>query len=243
LQLDPDIGQAYDTLGLMKWRFDRDWAGAGQEFNRAIALTPSYECAHADYALYLGFTGRRAEALVQITKSRELNPGTSFDSTEAGVYYLLRDYKSLTEAGKKGVAADPNDWLVHFFLGTGYEGSGNPAKAIPEYQKAIQLSGGDNDSTAALAHAYAVTGKKAEAEKILRDLQQKSKTTYVSPYLLATIYAGLGEKDSAFRLLEEAYHERALEITWAFKSDLRIDNLRSDPRFQSLLQRIAFPAG
>jgi hypothetical protein len=102
----------------------------------------------------------------------------------------------------------------------------------------VEISAGDQDSTAALAHAFAVIGRRAEAEKILRDLEQKSKSVQVSPYLFATIYAGLGEKNKAFEFLEKAYQERSLEITWALKSDLRIDNLRSDPRFQNLLARV-----
>jgi len=83
--------------------------------------------------------------------------------------------------------------------------------------------------------------RKAEAQKILREMQQKSKNTYVSPYLVATVYAGLGEKDRAFQFLEKAYLEKSLDIPWALKADLRLDNLRSDPRFQDLVRRIGYP--
>jgi hypothetical protein len=72
-------------------------------------------------------------------------------------------------------------------------------------------------------------------------MRSRSKTSYVSPYMIATIYAGLGDKDQAFAFLEKAYQERSPDISWSFKSDLRLDNLRSDPRFQSLLQRFHFP--
>jgi len=136
------------------------------------------------------------------------------------------------------VVSNPNEWVEHDSLGVGYEGTGKLLEAISEYQKAIELSGGDQDATAALAHAYVVIGRRAEAEKILRDLEQKSKTAYVSPYVIATIYAGLGKKDRAFEFLEKAYQERSLELSWHLKADLRIDNLRSDPRFQNLLRRV-----
>jgi hypothetical protein len=59
--------------------------------------------------------------------------------------------------------------------------------------------------------------------------------------MIATIYAGLGEKDRAFEFLEKAYRERAPDISWFLKADLRIDNLRSDRRFQALLRRVGFP--
>jgi tetratricopeptide (TPR) repeat protein len=157
---------------------------------------------------------------------------------ESGVYYQLRDYEALVEASRRGVVSNPNEWLEHYNLGVGYEGTGKLLEAISEYQKAVEISAGDQDSTAALAHAFAVIGRRAEAEKILRDLEQKSKSVHVSPYLFATVYAGLGKNNKAFEFLEKAYQERSLEISWALKSDLRIDNLRSDPRFQNLLARV-----
>jgi hypothetical protein len=71
---------------------------------------------------------------------------------------------------------------------------------------------------------------------MLRDLEQKSTKVYVSPYLIATLYATLGDKDIAFKFLEKAYQEKSLDLSWYLKADLRIDNLRSDPRYESLLR-------
>ena len=185
--------------------------------------------------------GRKAEALAEVARRREVSPGADVEPTNEADLYLLRDYRSLVEASKKGTAADPNDWFGHFFLGAGYEGSGNPQAAIPEYRRAVELSGGDQDPTASLAYAYAITGRRAEAVSILRDLERKSTTEYVSSYLLAAIYAGLGDKDRAFSLLEKAYKEKSPDLGWAFKSDLRMDHLRSDTRYSSLINRMAFP--
>ena len=240
-ELDNTIGEIHDTLAQLSWRFKWDLVGAGRELNEAIALAPSYSCAHEDHALYLGFMGRRDEALAELAKSIEMDPGPSSALTEAGTFYQLRDWPRLVEASRRGIAANPNEWVEHYNLAVGYEGTKKFLEAVFEYQKAVEISNGDQDATAALAHAYAVIGKKGEAQKILRDLQQKSKTAYVSPYFLATIYAGLGEKDKAFEFLEKAYRERSLEISWHLKADLRVDSLRSDPRFQKLLQRIGFP--
>jgi TolB-like protein/DNA-binding winged helix-turn-helix (wHTH) protein/Flp pilus assembly protein TadD len=241
LELDDSIGEAHDTLGLLSWRFEWNWDAAEREFNQAIALAPSYSCAHEDRAVYLSFIGRRAEALAEVAKSNELDPGPSSAMAESAAYYQLREYKSLAEAGRRGVVSNPNEWTAHFNLGIGYEGTGKLLEAISEYQKAIEISNGDQDATASLAHAFAVIGRRAEAEKILRDLEQESKSAYVSPYIMATVYAGLGENDRAFEFLQRAYQERSLELSWHLKADLRIDNLRSDPRFQALLQRVGFP--
>jgi TolB-like protein/DNA-binding winged helix-turn-helix (wHTH) protein/Tfp pilus assembly protein PilF len=241
LELDSSVGEAHDTLAQIRWHQEWDWAGAEREFNESIRLSPNYDCAHADHSSFLSWRGRRDEAEAEITKSRELDPGYSFASSKSGMRYLLRDYPGLVEVSRQGVISDPNEWLLRYFLGVGYEGTGKVQEAIAEYQKAVDMSHGDQDATAALAHAYAVTGKRGEAEEILRDLQQKSKSSYVSPYMIATIYAGLGDKDKAFEYLEKAYQERCWDIVWCLKADLRTDNLRSDPRFQSLVQRVGLP--
>jgi len=240
-ELDDSIGETHDTLGVMSWRFEWNWDAADQEFNHAIALAPSYSCAHEDRAGYLSFIGRRADALAEMAKSNELDPGPGSAMTEAGVYFQLRDFESLVETSRRGIASYPNEWVEHYSLGIGYEGTGKRLEAISEYQKAIEMSNGDQDATASLAHAFAGIGRRAEAEKILRDLEQKSKSAYVSPYILATVYAGLDEKDKAFEFLERAYQERSLDISWHLKGDLRIDNLRSDPRFETLLRRVGLP--
>jgi TolB-like protein/DNA-binding winged helix-turn-helix (wHTH) protein/Tfp pilus assembly protein PilF len=238
MALDDGIGETYDALGALNWRFDWNWDAADRAFNRAIALAPSYSCAHEDRALLLGFMGRRDEALAEIAKVEQLDYGFSSASTVSGTYYLLRDYPDLIEASKRALLLYPKDWSQHYYLGIGYEGTGNLEGAISEYQKAIEISDGAQDPAVALAHAYSAAGKKAEAERMLRGLEQKSKGTAISPYRMATIYAGLGENDRAFEFLEKAYSERSLDLSWSVKSDFLLDGLRPDPRFQSLLLRM-----
>jgi TolB-like protein/DNA-binding winged helix-turn-helix (wHTH) protein/Tfp pilus assembly protein PilF len=237
LQLDDSIGEAHDTLGALSSSFDWDWETADREFNRAIALAPSYSCAHEDRAIFLALVGRRAEALAEIAKIEQLDYGFSAAHAESIAYYHLRDYSSLIDSSRRALLFDPKDWFQHYTLGVGYEGTGNLQEAIAEYQKAIEMSGGSQDPTVALAHAYAAVGKKAEAEKILRDLESNSKAT-ASPYTVATIYAGLGENDKALESLEKARSEKSFQIL-SLNSDLVLDTLRPDPRFQNLLRRMS----
>jgi TolB-like protein/DNA-binding winged helix-turn-helix (wHTH) protein/Tfp pilus assembly protein PilF len=241
LELDGGMGEAHATLALLSWRHEWDWGAAEREFDAAVELAPNYAWAHSNRANFLGWQGRRAEAAAEIATSRELDPAYSFAACESGNYFELRDYPALAEVSRRGVLSDPNEWLERYFLGVGYEGQGKPLEAIPEYQKAVEMSHGDQDAVAALAHAYAAVGRSVEAVKLLRDLERNPGTGYVSPYLVATIYAGLANKDKAFEFLERAYQERCWDIAWQIKADLRIDNLRSDPRFQSLLRRIGLP--
>jgi TolB-like protein/DNA-binding winged helix-turn-helix (wHTH) protein/Flp pilus assembly protein TadD len=236
LEVDSNNNEAYDVLGMLYWNADLDWNAADQAFNHSLALAPSYSCALEDRAMFLAFMGRRADALAELEKSEQVDPSAT--AIESHVYFQLRDWQHLVESGVREAASNPNDWRLHAELGAGYEGMGKLPEAIAEYQRAVDLSNGNFDAIASLGHADAVVGNRVEAEKILRELEDKSETAQVSPYLAATIYAGLGNKDRAFELLEQAYRDKSLDVAWVLKADPRIDNLRSDARFQNLLQRV-----
>lgn len=238
LALDPNNGEAYDALGELNSKADLDWKAAERSFNQAIALTPSFSCAHENRALLMALMGRRDEALMELEKSKQIDPGPVSAAVESSVYFQLRDWEHLLESSRVRLASDPNSSDVHADLGTAYEGTGKLPEAIAEYQMAVELSDGDLQSVASLGHAYAVMGRRREAQKILHAIEQKSKSGSASPYLAATIYAGLGQKDKAMELIEKAYREKSLDVSWILKPDLRTNNLRSDPRFQSLLQRV-----
>jgi len=238
IELDPNNGEAYDALGTLKWRADFDWKAADQAFSRGVALSPSYSCVHEDRAIFLALMGRRAESLGELEKSKQIDPGPVSAGAELAVFIQLRDWARLLESSRQQLASNENDWLMHANLGLGYEGTGKFLEAIAEYQRAVELSnGGDLNAVASLGHAYAVAGRRYDAEKILHNLEQKSREGKASPYLPATIYAGLGKKDKALALIEKAYLDNSLDVGWIFKSDLRTDNLRSQPRFQAVLKR------
>jgi TolB-like protein/DNA-binding winged helix-turn-helix (wHTH) protein/Tfp pilus assembly protein PilF len=242
LELDDSNCEAHLLLGRISWQYDWDWQTAEKEYRRALTLCPNDCGAHGEYGVYTAVNGRIAESLAEIAKSRELDAIRSEPFVgESVINYHLRDYKALIEIGRAFVAQNSNDWLAHNWLGVGYEGSGQILQAIPEYQKAVELSQGDSDPGAQLAHAYAASGRKAEAQKILREWLDQSERTYVSPYMIAAIYAGLGNKDKALEFLEKAYQERSSDLSYFLRADLRMDSLRSDPRFQDLVSRINFP--
>jgi TolB-like protein/DNA-binding winged helix-turn-helix (wHTH) protein/Tfp pilus assembly protein PilF len=243
LELDEKNCKAHFLLAWLAWRYDWDWQTADKEFRRAVELCPNDAWIHYHHAYYSAWNGRGGEALTEIEQARELDP-LLFDALrgKALVSFQLRNYKAMIDAGRQCVASDANSWLAHYLLGVGYDGYGQPLEAIPEYQKAVELSGGNQDPAAALAHAYATISRRAEAKKILHEWQRQSQTSYVSPYMISTVSASLGEKDKAFEYLEKAYAEKSSDLSYFLKSDLRIDNLRSDPRFLDLLRRMSLPS-
>ena len=244
LELDEKNCSAHLAQVWISWRYDWDWAAADREFKYALELCPNSEEIHWNHTYYAAWAGHSAEALAELEKKRELDPLMTERrvlDAKGLIYYHLRDYKTMVEVGQKLVAAAGGSWLAHYILGTGYEGSGQTLEAISEYQKSVELSAGNQDPAASLGHAYATTGRRGDAQKILRQWQHQMESTYVSPYMFATVYAGLGEKDKAFEYLEKAYQERSSDLPYFLRADLRIDTLRSDPRFQDLLRRMNFP--
>ena len=242
LQLDEALGAAHSTLGYLEWQYGWDWQTAEKEMRYAIDVSPNDRDIRETLGWYLAWSGRRDEALAAMEKMRQLDPidpQTFF--MELGIDYHSRDYKSLVEASQKSLRANPGLWVTHYYLAVGYEGTGLLSQAIPEYQQAVELSERDSDAISGLAHASATIGKRAEAQKILTELLLRSKVSYISPYMIATIYSGLGQKDKAFEFLERAYQEKSPDLAYFLRADLRIDPLRADTRFPGLLRRMNFP--
>jgi Flp pilus assembly protein TadD len=110
-------------------------------------------------------------------------------------------------------------------------------EAMVEFEKAVAISPTDLVALTGLGYGYAVTGRRAEAQRVLDKLSELSKQKYVSPIWMAKIYSGLGEKDKAFEWLEKAYEDHSIVTTGFIKTSPIFDPLRSDPRFADLLRR------
>jgi len=213
LELDDTLGEAHSSLGWLSWRCEWNWPTAEREFKYALEQNPNYVDGQEQLAWYLAWSGRRVEALAELASMAKVDlPSSNRTAAGSAIYYHLRDYKTLVEASRGFVTRNPDKWDGHYFLAVGYDGLGQELDAVSEYQKAVELSHGDTDTIAGLAHAYAAMGRRAEAEKILSDLLRQSKRNYVSPYMIATIYAGLGDKNKAFEFLEKGFQEKSPDI-------------------------------
>jgi tetratricopeptide (TPR) repeat protein len=127
LELDPNNGEAYDALGELNWA-DLDWNAAERSFNQAIALAPSFSCAHEDRTIFMALMGRRDEARMELEKSKQIDPGPESAGVESAVYLQLRDWEHLLEWSRTQLASDPNSSDIHANLGTAYEGRANCRK-------------------------------------------------------------------------------------------------------------------
>ncbi len=241
LELDETLAEAHTSLAAIQETFEWEWSSAEKEYKRAIELNPGYATAHHWYAVYLAQMGRLDESIAEMRRAEEDDPLSPIISENTGLmFYFARHYDQAIEQYRKAFELDPNLVIAHYDLGRAYARKGLYDEAIAEFQKAVKLSGGQPLYVAGLASAYGVAGRKAQAIKIVKELKDRSKLEYVSPYEIALVYVSLGETNHAFEWLEKAYQERS-----SFKDELRaapeLDGLRSDPRFDDLLKRMRLP--
>ena len=242
LELDDTLSEAHSTLGINKLWYERDWAGAENEFKRALELNPSNAEANRRYGLFLTVSGRFSEAAAQTRRIEELDPLSYTTGTYLGWnFYATRQYDRAIEQFREVIRLDPNFWVAHHRLGSAYEAKGMYKEAIGEFQKALELSQGLILTMGSLGHAYALNGQRKEALDLLRKLREQSAKRYVDPVAVAEIYLSLGEKDEAFRWLEKAYDDRSCWLVW-YRLTPQMDPVRSDPRFKQLMRRVNFPA-
>ena len=238
LSIDERLGEAHNSLAMIKRNYDFDWPGAEKEFKLAIEFSPNYATAHHWYALFLSGLGRHSEALIEIRRAAELDPLSLIINTEvAWAKYFAGDYDRAVEAFKKTLEMDPGYALAHQRLGQTYLEQGSYGKAIAELEKAVALSPGNTEVLAALGHGFAVSGERNEAIKMLNRLNEISKDSYVSAYDTATIYLGLGDDDKAIVYFEKAYEERAGYIIF-IKADPRLQRLHPNSAFIALLKKM-----
>jgi serine/threonine-protein kinase len=239
LQLDDRLAQAHTSLAAIRF-YHLEGGDIEGEFQRAIALDPSYAQAIHWYGLYLAATGRLEEAVRELKLAREIDPKSLIIRANIGfVYYLGRDYDRAEEAEKDTIHLDPSFIAAHSYLGQVYLEKRQYAEAIDKFRTALSLSPGDVAGQADLAYAYAISGEKAQADEILEELQNARGSKYVSTYDWAVIYAGFRDKGRTLEALEEAYQERNGRMV-----NLRVHPqfafLNSEPRFQKLLAQIAW---
>jgi TolB-like protein/DNA-binding winged helix-turn-helix (wHTH) protein/Tfp pilus assembly protein PilF len=240
LELDNTLAEAQTSLATVRFNYDWDWNAAASGFRRAVELNPNYATAYQRNSLYLMSMGRTSESIAEMNRAHDLDPLSISTNFSLGWrLYLAREYDQAIEQLRNTIDMDPDFVLPHLVLGQAYEQKKMYDQAITELRRAVDISQSSPPAVAALARAYAVSGRTTEARKLLDQLMEQSKKRYVSPFYVAIVYAGLGENDQALDWIEKAYKDRSNAIVFA-KVDPQLDTLRSTPRFQSLLHRLAF---
>jgi len=236
LELDDTLAEAHSSLAFIKTDYDWDWSGAEKEFQRAIEVNLNYAYAHAMHGYHLLRMGRFEEAIAENKRALELDPLSLVANRILGqAFYYARKYDQAIEQLRKTLELDPNFTSAHMYLGEAYLQKSMYKEGIAEIEKELMISPSSTGELSQLGYGYALEGRKAEAQKVLDQLNKRSKQRYVSAASRAIIYAGLGDKDKAFEWLEKGYEDRSIG---AIKVNPAYDPLRSDPRFANLLRRM-----
>jgi DNA-binding winged helix-turn-helix (wHTH) protein/tetratricopeptide (TPR) repeat protein len=238
LQLDEADVSAHVAMAIIKLEYDWDWAEAEREFQRALKLAPDYEPAHQLYAWYLIAVGRLAEAQAEMKHAADADARNGYNLWSLGLaYYFASDYDRAVEQFRRSLALDARSYWPHMLLGWTCAQEGKSDEAVAATRQALRLN--DNPQVlASLGYAYARAGRRDEANQVLADLRQQAVHKYVSPYDVATVYAGLGETEQTLAWLEKAYEDRSGWLAWWLKVDPKFDGLREDARFRDLARRI-----
>jgi TolB-like protein/DNA-binding winged helix-turn-helix (wHTH) protein/tetratricopeptide (TPR) repeat protein len=236
IELDNTLGEAHISLAFCLDGFDWNFASAGKEFTRGIELSPGYATGYEWYGWHLASLGRNDEAVAEVKKAASLDPLSLIISSDLAEELLIAHrYDEATEQARKAINMDSFFAPAHYVLGQALVQKHMYQEAIAELQRAVELSEGSTAFAANLAYAYALSGKRNEAIKILNDLKNRSQNGFSNAPEIALVYVGLDQKDQATSWLEKAFEERF--SPWVLMRPA-FDPLRSDPRFQDLLRRI-----
>jgi serine/threonine protein kinase/tetratricopeptide (TPR) repeat protein len=242
LAIDESDGGAHLSMAIVTHWYDWNWAAAESEFKRAIELNPNNWEAHTYYSWFLAPMGRNDQSIAVAKRAQQADPLSGFANFNVGgALVFARQWDPAIEQLHRAIEVDLTFWFSHCFLGRAYEQKGRLPEAIAEFQRALELEEDNAEIWSGLGHAYALSGKRAEAQKVLGHLKAVSAHNWVAPYNIAVIYAGLGEKEQAFAFLDQAYKDRSYYLPTYLATDARIDSLRSDPRFVELRKRVGLP--
>jgi TolB-like protein/Tfp pilus assembly protein PilF len=238
LAFDSTSAEAHTSLGYGTMLYEWDWPAAEESFRRATAANPNYATGHHWYADFLAGRGRLEESLREMRRAHELDPLSRIIGSELGwVYYLMHRNEEAVEQVRGTLALDQNYGHGHFLLGLAQLQQGHHAAAIASLRQALEFGGFYPHVAAALVFAYAVSGDRAAAKRLLEELRVRSTGEYVPPFAFAVSFAGLGDTTRAIEWLHRGIDERDIFMPENFFDPL-LDPLRGDPRFTRVVQRM-----
>ena len=239
LDLDATLAQAHMLMAMGLALYDLNWDEAESEFRRAMEIDPVCTDVADNYCVhFLIPTGRLEEALATVEQALERDPlSAQLHMHRAGTLLMQRRNDEAIEGYRKALDIEPTHFMAHGGIGLAYLKKGMIGEYVAACEKMREFGAGISGTTGALGHAYAIAGRRREAQNLLEELLQSAAQRYVSPASIAFIYMGMGETDAAFEWLEKAVDERDGPI-FGLKVNPLYDVLRSDPRYQVLLRKL-----
>ena len=239
LRLNPNLGDAYVSLADVESGYEWNREKAEEHYRRGLSLDPSDSRAHSRYAFFLAMNRRFNEAERQANRGVDLNPsGHAGKNLAAWVHYLARQYDSAIRDFRGALESDPDNVVLRENLADAYLAARRDAEAFAVYQQWARLAGYPPEQVDALNRAWSTGGMSAYwRRRIEMEREEQLASGDVFPYRLALLYARAGDSDNAFEWLERAYEQRSNHLL-RLATEPAFDSVRSDVRFQRLIQRI-----
>jgi TolB-like protein/DNA-binding winged helix-turn-helix (wHTH) protein/Tfp pilus assembly protein PilF len=236
LDLDPGLAEAHALLGrVLKKQFQ--WAEAEAQYQQALELNPNNSAAHLEYANWLASHGRVDEALAWSRRARELDPLGNASAAIGWILFHARRYDEAIRELRSVLAVHPDDAIAHLFLAFPMIAKGEAEETILDLEKTASITHHSPGTLELLATAHARAGHRAQALRLLQELQQGREagsvqaTSFINPNL------ALGNYDEALVWFERAFEKREGILQW-LKVHPFFDPVREDPRFKDLQRRV-----
>ncbi len=239
VELEDGSADAHAALGWLNLFYRWDWAAAAREYDRALALDPSVAYIRQWHGESLSTRARHDAAIAELRQAVALDPLSTELMTSLGFVLInARRFDEAIDVQKAAVAKGADSTLAQLDLARAYRLAGKSDLAIAESRK--MLDTGDPLAEPFMALSYARAGRRADSLAILRKMEDNARRSRQGSFLVAAVYAALGDRDPAFRWLDEAFKEHDTFLPW-MKVDPEFDKLRGDPRFDDLIRRIGIP--
>jgi serine/threonine protein kinase/tetratricopeptide (TPR) repeat protein len=240
LSIDNQSAAAYSVLAMESMEYDFDWEVAEEYFKKAIASNPNYATAHQWYGEFLSRTGRQDEAIQMANRALQLDPLSLVINTNVAFrYYQARRCDEALEQCRIALEMDKNFYNLYLVLFQCYWMKDMIPEAVEAFNQMISFSDyvGKESYLEELERAYKDSGQEGWMRLIVAMGKILASSNYNQSFYNAALYAMLGEIDSAFEELETAYKARSYLVT-TIGTEPALDDLRSDPRFDELLQKV-----
>jgi TolB-like protein/DNA-binding winged helix-turn-helix (wHTH) protein/Tfp pilus assembly protein PilF len=244
ISLDDSLAEAHWSLAFILYRHEQDWSGAEEEFKRALELNPNDAWAHKRYGDFQDAIGLHDPTCGEYQLAQALDPlNTKLTVALAACIARAGRFEEGVRMMKSIIEMEPENAGLRWALGDTYERKDLFPEALEQYQKGANISGRHQYLLTLMASAYAGWGKSAEAEKLLAEMDKKYGK---DGWLSALVYSRMGRKEQAIRYLVadsggKCGPGKCGPGASLFVSEWRFDPLRSDPRFQALLDLYHYP--
>ena len=237
LALDSSLAEAYAAIGQCAFLYDWNWTAAERAFQQSLEIGSASGASPSYLQLLLVVLGRLEEAITEARMEHESNPLSAHAAAHlAAVLYFSRRPGDAIRAAQKAIEIDPDYPPAHSYLSLALQAKGQ----LPQAIEAAQNLPSHPHWKAQLGWLYGLAGRRQDAARTRDELLQLAAHTYVSPHLLAIVYAGLGDSENWAKMMQASFEERAGLLVF-LKCSTWNDPMRAHPLFNELAHKVGLP--